>query len=583
MRVDRPIEGREEDLFGRNYYAKALTQCVADFVARHETPVTIGIQGDWGSGKTSLLNLVKQEMGEEYLLVDFNSWVFANELNIGAELIFRVSEKIIQSAERAKKDSIVAQLQESLNYVIQLGETVALGLLRSRGIDVSEQRKRNLDAIQFKDYFRDAVDQVLEASEKKAVIIFIDDLDLVPPAKAIEITESIKNFLDVPGCIFFIACDYNLIQKGLKAKLGFDENSKEASQYLDKIFQIPFRMPLYSEGEIKNYLYHCFEEEKFDETQIDILNAIISILEMDNPRTIKRILGIYKLLTQIQTQPDADERLNLLALIILQQYSLPIYHYLVTMEEPIELLAQVEETQERDRGRYFHALLGATNESEEKLRRLVELLQENTFMKEWLQRREYEKYFYLAGLTDTAGQQSKRRSKWNKNKVLEFIRTQIQDEQMKEAAGASLQMLFDLAKAFPGAVTARYPKARAFIDYGRGLAPSVLLKVSNRRGSRTVVVFSIWRNDGEFWFFLWGKPENTPQEQWEQTMTYFRAQLFPAIFVPPDRETWCVLGKLRNMQHRDDALELLRKLLHKMMEVRLRQESVLNAEELKEA
>jgi hypothetical protein len=582
MRVDRPIEKREEDLFGRNYYAKALAQCVEDFVTRHETPITLGVQGDWGSGKTSLLNLIKLELGESYLLVDFNSWVFANELNIGGELIFRVADKIIKSAERAKKDSIVAQLQESLKYVIQLGESVAMGLLRSRGVDVSECRKKNFDAIQFKEYFCNAVEEVLTASDKKAVVIFIDDLDLVPPGKAIEITESIKNFLDVPGCIFFISCDYALIQKGLKVKLGFEENSREAQQYLDKIFQIPFRMPLYTEGEIKHYLYHCFAEEKFDETQIDNLNSIVATLEMDNPRTLKRILGIYKLLTQIQSQSDADEKLNLLALIILQQYSLPIYHYLATAEEPVELLAQVQETQERDRGRYFHTLLSETQESEDKLRHLVELLQENAFMKEWLQRREYEKYFYLTALTDTAGKQVKRRSKWNKSKVLDFINTQIQAETMREAANGVLQMLLDLAKTFPAAVATQYPKARAFVDYGRGLAPSVLLKVSNRRGSRTVVVFSIWRNDGEFWFFLWGKPENTSQAQWDATMNYFRRKIFPGVFTPPQNETWCVLGKLHDMQTKEDTVELLRRSLHKMMEVRLRPESVLYEEELKE-
>jgi hypothetical protein len=245
------------------------------------------------------------------------------------------------------------------------------------------------------------------------VVIFIDDLDRVPPAKAIEITEAIQNFLDVPRCVFFIACDYSVVQKGIKAKFGFEENSREARQYLDKIFQIPFRMPLYTENERKSYLRHCFSDDKFDEAQLDMLNSILSVLEMDNPRAIKRVLGIYKLLGKIRALPDTKEKLNLLALILVQQYSQPLYRYLSTTEEPMELLSQIEESQERERGRYFQGLLSETQESEDKLRKFVELPQESSFMKEWLQRKLYEKYFYLATLT-AGGPPIRRRSKWNK-------------------------------------------------------------------------------------------------------------------------------------------------------------------------
>ena len=575
MRVDRPIEKREDDLFGRTYYAKALAECVEDFAIRRETPITIGIQGDWGSGKTSLLNLVKQELGDRYLLVDFNSWVFASELNIGVELIFRVADKIIKAAEKEKKESLVSQLQSSLEYVIQLGESVAMGILKSRGIDVSEHRRKNWETIQFQEYLCEAVQNVLTATDKHAVAIFIDDLDRVPPTKAIEITEAIKNFLDVPGCVFFIACDYTTVQKGLKFKFGFEENSREARQYLDKIFQVCFQMPLYTESERKNYLNECFADEKLEETQIDILNNVIFTLELDNPRTIKRCLGVYKLLSKIQTPADSQSKLELLLLVLLQQYSLPLYHYLALSEEPVELMAQLDDAMERDRGRYFQTLIAQTQESDDKLRKLIELFQQNNFARDWLEIKAYEKFFYLTALTDTDNKPMKRRSKWSKAQILQFI-AQIQDSNLREMAIEVVRMMLELPKNFATEGEKQSPKARCFLDYGRGLAPSIILKVSHRKGvSRNVAVFSIWRNDGEFWFFLWDKPISITLESWQATIEHFRQKLFPNIFRGSEDHR----GKLKNLREGLPSLSKLRLVLQEMVEVRVRPEPVLTKEE----
>lgn len=59
MKIDRPIEKKEEDLFGTGQYVKALSKFIQDSVKEGATPLTLGIQGDWGSGKTSMLNLLR--------------------------------------------------------------------------------------------------------------------------------------------------------------------------------------------------------------------------------------------------------------------------------------------------------------------------------------------------------------------------------------------------------------------------------------------------------------------------------------------------------------------------------------------
>ncbi len=72
---DIPIKKSEQDSEGLKVgdYAEAL----AAFISRTETPMTIGIQGDWGSGKTSLMNLIHSELQDKFPTVEVNTWKYA--------------------------------------------------------------------------------------------------------------------------------------------------------------------------------------------------------------------------------------------------------------------------------------------------------------------------------------------------------------------------------------------------------------------------------------------------------------------------------------------------------------------------
>ena len=72
--------------------------------------------------------------------------------------------------------------------------------------------------------------------------MFVDDLDRVAPERAVEILEVLKIFLDIPGLVFMLACDYEVIVTGLAAKGGLGEDASGRS-FFDKIIQVPFQMP----------------------------------------------------------------------------------------------------------------------------------------------------------------------------------------------------------------------------------------------------------------------------------------------------------------------------------------------------
>ena len=81
--------------------------------------------------------------------------------------------------------------------------------------------------------FQELIDK--KAGEKGRVIIFVDDLDRLDPARAVELLEVLKIFLDCRKCVFVLAIDYGVVARGVKAKYGGDFNDEKAKSFFDKI------------------------------------------------------------------------------------------------------------------------------------------------------------------------------------------------------------------------------------------------------------------------------------------------------------------------------------------------------------
>ena len=87
--TDKPVEKLTEDSFGIKTYINGLCQ----FIVSCDTPMTISIQGDWGSGKTSMMNMIKEHLGEKIVPIWFNTWQFS-QFNMGDQLaLFLLSGK----------------------------------------------------------------------------------------------------------------------------------------------------------------------------------------------------------------------------------------------------------------------------------------------------------------------------------------------------------------------------------------------------------------------------------------------------------------------------------------------------------
>lgn len=328
----------EIDTLNAFRYAEALSK----FIRNADTLVTIGIQGGWGSGKTSLFSIIQEDLyrGENPpLCITVNAWehsLFQERqeksmvvLSILTSILDSIQEEVKRSDfDNDGKNFIETKLAPTIKKTFQiLGKYMpslvgaALGIVSGtstqveKGADAeSQQFPRLADQIrELRQSIGTLVNNIRKNGQPIKTVIFIDDLDRVHPATAVEILDVIKNIFNIENCIFVLAIDYEVVVKGLESKFGkrTEENEREFREYFDKIIQVPFSMPIGSYSrELGHLLVSAFasleiyQDYKFSDDILKRLAQIAKLATGGNPRSIKRLLNTLSLLQYI---PDELE------------------------------------------------------------------------------------------------------------------------------------------------------------------------------------------------------------------------------------------------------------------------------------
>ncbi|MFP2067403.1 KAP family P-loop NTPase fold protein [Actinotignum timonense] len=152
------------------------------------------------------------------------------------------------------------------------------------------------------------VDTIVTAGEgekplAKRLFVFIDDLDRLEPARAVEVMEALKVFLNIKGCVFVLAIDFSVVASGVKTKYGNDFEESKARAFFDKIIQIPFNLPVGSysiEGLLGEGLKAIGIEIDKEGPEFEGFRNLVLFSVGTNPRSIKRLINTFGLLTTIQ-------------------------------------------------------------------------------------------------------------------------------------------------------------------------------------------------------------------------------------------------------------------------------------------
>jgi hypothetical protein len=324
--TDKPITTLNQDLLKVEKYSLALS----NFIIRSDTPITVGLQGEWGTGKTSLMSLLLEDFNEKNIACSWvNTWEYslfrnANETTPG--VLRGMLEKLKESCKSrgiwTLKDDTEEKFKSAARFLGGLANQI---VAKQTGIDVKgaaavggSNQKSSAEVAEIKALIADLIKDLITDPKNpiEKVVFFVDDLDRIPPGDAVEVLEALKNIFDIPNCVFILAIDYDIVVKGLESKFGpkTDENEREFRSFFDKIIQVPFSMPI-GTYDIENFLVEklkdlgtgILEEEK--ELYVKAVKYSIGY----NPRSLKRYLNAFSLINHLkeievdEEQPKGDD------------------------------------------------------------------------------------------------------------------------------------------------------------------------------------------------------------------------------------------------------------------------------------
>ncbi len=373
---DLPLARSEKDLLDTKNYIDALV----DFTIRCWTPMSIALQGDWGTGKTSFINMmqsrldkigqnqISEQPGAQYdnaiHTIYFNTWQYS-QFNSSEDLytsfLVCLMESLCSQVDDAnKKKKLNEKAKKVLTFIASVTVDIAAQYVKNTtrydlgrvtdGVDalVTKVTEKNKKITELKKNFADLIAEA--SGDNGRVIIFIDDLDRLNPEVAVALLETIKLFMDVEKCVFVLAIDYDVVVRGIRKKYGSDMDDIKCRSFFDKIIQLPFRMPT-EKYMIKNMIEETSVGDKIKEYTDVICNLIKETLG-PNPRTLKRVINSFELLSLVaknEREEKGEEYKNALLMVslVMQIYDEKQYSEMLENIDDVEVFSTYREAQEK--------------------------------------------------------------------------------------------------------------------------------------------------------------------------------------------------------------------------------------------
>lgn len=251
-------------------------------------PASVGVYGDWGSGKSSLIkmaiNSFSEKNEENIVCLNFNSWLFEDYDDAKTSLIASVLDEIRNNRNASRKATIVINsLYKSIDKVKLLKSTARFGadLAISGGLltitklllnplenieqtnsSFDKFKKKLEDELNHNDLrddikkFRENFDILLKETKIDKLIIFIDELDRCNPETILETLEAIRLFLFTGKTVFIIGADERQISNAIRNKYSDIKGTgiDIGKEYLEKLIQYPIKLPPLNSNEVEIYI-----------------------------------------------------------------------------------------------------------------------------------------------------------------------------------------------------------------------------------------------------------------------------------------------------------------------------------------
>lgn len=322
-RRDIPVETLEQDEFGIQRYVRGL----CTFIKSSDTPITIALHGEWGSGKTSFMKMMENclcssavPQEERYEAIWLNTWDLFLENEYGVAVKKLITSLFSQMEQHFEKLHIKQKSEERKRQIKEYLKGVSSVMLSIVNIELETSGKM-LDKVfgghdyasvktlkhEFEAFLKQEVAQSGNGVTDQAFIIFVDDLDRLEPRLAVTLLEALKNLFDIEKCIFVLAIDYDVVTFGIEQKYGRKHlaNRNIGQDFFDKLIQVPYMIPM-AKYDIKDMVLGRLKRIEYFEREYDYEKyegRIVEIFQLatnKNPRTMKRLLNMLHLMTAMK-------------------------------------------------------------------------------------------------------------------------------------------------------------------------------------------------------------------------------------------------------------------------------------------
>ncbi len=310
-----------------------MAQILTEVIRKTAPPFTVGIFGEWGSGKTTLMTLVRQNLSGDDTVktVWFNAWKYDGKEVIWNALIQSIFFTMREDPEFRNDAEFLKRIKKAAAGLARFAakkfaNTISFGLLDGDEVGEALDALKPLVAtdpefgfinsfeITFADLVRDYV------KENGRLVVFVDDLDRCLPENAVEVLEAIKLHLDNAQVTFVIGVEPEVIREGIRHRYRHNE-VLAGKEYLEKIIQLPFVMRGLARSAAMELIRPFAKTENYVYDDV-VIELLISGTQA-NPRRIKRFINTFYVLAEMRRaaeNPLQDEGdVQRLALTLLTQ------------------------------------------------------------------------------------------------------------------------------------------------------------------------------------------------------------------------------------------------------------------------
>lgn len=234
MPVDAPKLHRTDDDLERTPFANSVARAI-----RRLDPsegAVVGLFGPWGSGKTTVLNFIREALAEKPALpvFNFNPWLYSGTEELLSRFFLEVAAQFRTGPGRLEKaGNQFAEYGQTLTQLsfIPVAGVVLSGIGTAAGVYRQWQKTKKSIAAE-----REKVEKLLRQLDSP-VVVAIDDVDRLPADQVRQMLQLVRLTGSFPNLIYLVAMDRRRVEKVL------DDDPAEGRAYLEKIVELPYDIP----------------------------------------------------------------------------------------------------------------------------------------------------------------------------------------------------------------------------------------------------------------------------------------------------------------------------------------------------